>query len=208
MKKLHSFKNMKKLICITGMDGIGKSTLINMLASQINSCYIANIWDLLDSQVKGLPFRTKKDLDNYICDLTPDSRFLFLAHALKYSTDVALSTNKKIILLDSYYFKYMATELALGAEITLVMEVVQRFPKPHLVVELKLPMDEIIKRKTKFSRYECGLAEVADKLSFIKFQEKVKEKWQEISIKNFHTLNAIESKEMLVGKILNLIAIT
>lgn len=197
---------MKKLICITGMDGIGKSTLISILANQFNSCYVANIWDLLDSPVKGLPFKSKKDLDNYICDLTPDSRFLFLAHALKYSTDKALSTKKEVILLDSYYYKYMATELALGAEVILVNKVVERFPKPHLVVELKLPMDEIIKRKTKFSRYECGLVENADLKSFVNFQEKVKGKWQEILIENLETLDAIESKDMLATKILKLIA--
>jgi len=64
---------MKKLICITGIDGIGKSTLIKNLSVQLNSCYIANIWDLLESKVQGLPFKSKKEIDNFLCALSPDS---------------------------------------------------------------------------------------------------------------------------------------
>jgi thymidylate kinase len=105
----------KKIICITGMDGTGKSTLIKGLKEHLDSCYVATIWDLMASPVKGLPFKSKQEIDNFLCELSPDSRLLFLAHAMKYAIDKALLSSVNNILIDSYYYKYFASELALGA---------------------------------------------------------------------------------------------
>src|SRR5688572_30154606 len=127
---------MNRLICITGMDGSGKSTLIKNLAAEIESAVVSNIWDIMDGGVENVPFGTKKEVDAYLCALTPDSRLLFLAHLLKFSYDKAMRTNAKFILLNGYYYRYFATELALGANENLVNALMNEFPKPDLVIRI------------------------------------------------------------------------
>lgn len=195
----------QKLIVITGADGTGKSTLIDLLKEKLNSYYIATIWDLLFSSVKGLPFKSKLELDNFLCDLTPDSRFLFLSHALKYSTDMALQSGKEVIVLDSYFYKYQAAELALGADKELVGKVVDSFVKPDIVFEMRLPLAVVTERKNEFSRYECGRADNGNLDDFIEFQQKALKIWDEYKIENHYILDALVDKEKLVEKILELI---
>ena len=145
---------MKKLFCITGMDGVGKSTLINRLTTEFSSCFVSDIWDLMKSPTKSIPFKSKKDVDDFLCTLTPDSRLLFLAHALKYSIDTALSSENEIIIVNAYYYKYFASEIALGANQELAKSLQNCFSKPDVIIELVLPVKEIVKRKSSFSRYE------------------------------------------------------
>jgi len=126
-------------------------------------------------------------------------------HALKYSIDMAFESNKEIILMDSYHYKYIATELALNANPGLVKNVEKSFPVPDLVIELVLPMEEITERKNKFSRYECGLSVIANKESFKIFQKQVIKEWQNFKIKNHYQLDASKSEDKLVNEAAQLI---
>lgn len=195
----------QKLIVITGADGTGKSTLIDILKDKLGSCYVATIWDLLFSSVKGLPFKSKLELDSFLCALTSDSRFLFLSHALKYSTDKALASDEEFIILDSYFYKYQATELVLGADKELVEKVVSSYIKPDIVFEMRLPLAVVTERKHKFSRYECGLVDNGNLDDFLEFQQKVLKIWDEYKIENHYILDALMDKHKLVDKIVELI---
>lgn len=197
--------SMKKLVCITGMDGTGKSTLIGLLATAYPQAHIANIWDLLDSGEQSLPFKSKRDIDAFLCALTPDSRLLFLTHALKYSVDVAFASQKKLVIANAYFYKYFATELALGAEPKLVRALQESFPEPDLVVELALPLKEAAGRKTILSRYECGLANPPNTASFLAFQEKASAEWAGFDSPNWHPLDARQSPQALFEKTVSLI---
>ncbi|MBN1182876.1 MAG: hypothetical protein JXB49_11350 [Bacteroidales bacterium] len=190
---------MKKTICITGMDGTGKSTLIKSLAALYPSCYIATIWDLMTSQNKGIPFNSKKDIDDFLCGLTPDSRLLFLAHAMKYSIDKALESYCEVVIIDSYYYKYFAMEKALGANVRLIESLIESFPIPDIVLELVLPIDVAFERKTKFSNYECGL--FTDVSHFKSFQAKVFEAWEMYDRDgNWHMINARKNPDEVLAE--------
>ncbi|MEL7530538.1 MAG: hypothetical protein AAFN10_04480 [Bacteroidota bacterium] len=197
---------MKKLICITGGDGVGKSTLVDALVQQLPDVYEADIWDLLKSPTESLPFQSKHQIDDFLCALTPDSRLLFLAHALMWSIDTAMASEKSTILLNSYYYKYFATELALGADPALVHALGERFPQPALVIHLDLALREAVKRKKVLSRYECGLSQEPSPDSFLAFQSKALAQWQTFDQRGWHHLDARLSPQALQTASLNIIA--
>jgi len=167
---------MKKLLCITGSDGSGKTTLIDALCERMGTAVHSHIWKLL-SKGQGLPFRSKTDIDNFLCGLTPDSRLLFLAHALKYAVDTDLDSGADPVILNGYYYKYFASELALGASPALVQDLISSFPVPDKVFYLDYPLKDAAGRKPAFSRYECGLSVQPDMQSFLAFQEKCLAEW-------------------------------
>ena len=134
---------MPKLICITGIDGAGKNTLIELLTNKLESVTVASIWDILDGENSKVPFKSKKEIDNYLCELSPNSRLLFLAHALKFSIDCALNSDKKFVILNAYIYKYIATELALGADKALVHFLLENFPTPDQTFFIDIGIKDI-----------------------------------------------------------------
>lgn len=181
------------------MDGVGKSTLVDALVQKIPASKAANIWDLLDSPIQSLPFKSKHQIDDFLCALTPDSRLLFLSHALTYSVDKALEGEAECIILNSYYYKYFATEYALGANIELVKALSTLFPAPDLVIKLELPVAESLLRKKVLSRYECGLVSKPDSISFSTFQNKATNAWDLFDPRDWIKLDARKSPTELLN---------
>jgi thymidylate kinase len=92
---------------------------------------------------------------------------------MKYAIDKAMESEKTTILIDSYYYKYFACERVLGADDKLIKTILPAFPQPDIVIELTLPLNEVLNRKKLFSRYECGLSDKPGSESFIVFKKKV-----------------------------------
>ena len=197
--------NKARLISITGMDGVGKSTLIESLAAKIPDSRLADIWDLLASPISSLPFQNKRQIDNFLCALTPDSRLLFLAHALTWSIDTAMQSEAKTILFNGYYYKYFASELALGANLPLVSCLAARFPKPDLVIRLELDIAEAVNRKQVLSRYECGLAKKPSLEVFIDHQKQILKQWEHFSSERWQVLDASKSPDTILAEATELI---
>ena len=196
---------MNNIFCITGLDGTGKSTLIKKLGEEFPFAYISNIWDLFYASENTSLFKSKKEIDNYICSLTPDSRTLFLMHALKFSIDKAIDSKSKMIIADSYFYKYLASERALGANKELINSLKQIFPIPELIIELRLPAKIASERKSRFSRYECGLSKTPTISDFIMFQEKAKAEWGSICDNNTIVINSESGSEDVFLKVKQLI---
>ena len=193
-----------QLICITGADGTGKSTLVHALAEKFPQAYVANIWDLLEEH-HDLLFRSKRDIDQYLCALTPDARLLFLAHALKYSADKALRSGATTIFFNAYYYKYFATELALGASASLVKNLEAEFPRPHKVVRLLLDPKAAASRKQHFSRYECGAVAIPSAETFIRFQQQAAVAWKTFDTSGWKEVDASLSPELVLAHTLTFI---
>jgi thymidylate kinase len=194
----------QKLFCITGADGTGKSTVVKAISEKYPDAYVANIWDLLDDQQDVL-FRSKRDIDGYLCALTSDSRLLFLAHALQYSTEKATKSGAGVILLNAYWYKYFATELSLGANPELVTDIAGSFPTPDKVMRLSVPVTVAADRKTHFSKYECGATGANGREDFIRFQESVLPHWNQFALPESRVVDASQPIEHVVAETLSLL---
>jgi len=192
----------KQIICITGIDGSGKSTLVKALNEYFPTVYVAEIWDLLRMPDSGLHFRSKQDIDNFLCTLTPDSRMLFLIHALKYSSDKAMQSDADLVILNAYYYKYITTELALGADKELALNLIKSFRVPNMVFQLNLEIEVAAKRKQKFSRYECGLVENPQINDFIQHQQKTQRYWKIFLKKNWYQIDAKQTPKTIFNEII------
>lgn len=192
------------IICITGSDGSGKSTLITHLVNTLTNVIEVTIWDAFNNKEVAL-FSSKKDIDHYLCLLSPDARLLFLAHALQYAIDTAVNAGKEIILLNAYYYKYFASEAVLGANKALIKTLASTFPVPDITLFLSLPLAVSASRKKQLSRYECGCRETT-KENFIDFQEKAVIAFDLYKQPDWIVLNAMDSPELLKEKTLKIIA--
>ncbi|MFC4636052.1 dTMP kinase [Dokdonia ponticola] len=192
------------IICITGPDGSGKSTLVSHLVATLPNAIEVTVWDALNNGDVAL-FSSKKDIDQYLCLLSPDARLLFLAHALKYATDKALDSGKELIILNAYYYKYFASEAVLGANEGLIHTLASAFPTPDRTIFLSLSPAISAVRKNQLSRYECGCKEATVE-NFIDFQKKATLAFEAYIQPDWFVLNTEESLEVIKDKTLKIIA--
>ncbi len=187
-----------QLICVTGADGSGKSTLIEKLTHQFPNAVECNIWAAFSNPDIHL-FTSKLDIDDYLCALTPNSRALFLAHAICFSIEKAKQTQAKHILINAYFYKYFSSELCLGADEKLITNLISFFPKVDKTIFLKLSPEEVVLRKTNYSRYECGCKQ-ATQAEFITFQNRCAPILEKFIQPHWLLLNAEENPEVLCEK--------
>lgn len=188
-----------KIVCITGMDGTGKSTLIRSLVQDFPNVPAATVWDAFTRGDSGLQFTSKQAIDDYLCRQSPEARLLFLAHAMKHALDMALMTSPVMLFVNGYFYKYFASELALGVQAQLVKALAEVFPTPDLVLHLELPVHLAAARKIRRSRYECGLHQTPSQESFTAFQQKVKPWWESFKTRDWRRLDATKSPEDLAA---------
>jgi dTMP kinase len=192
------------IICVTGPDGSGKSTLVTHLVDELSNAIEVTIWDALNNKEVTL-FSSKRDVDHYLCLLSPDARVLFLAHALKYAIDKALNSGIETIILNAYYYKYFASEVVLGANTELIKTLASTFPVPDMTLFLSLSPEMSASRKKHLSRYECGCREATSE-NFTNFQKKANLVFKSYIQPEWFVLDAEDSPEVLKEKTLKIIA--
>lgn len=170
------------LICVTGPDGSGKTTQIGKIAERIErkgkrKAVAVTIWDLLlDPATKGkIPFRSPGEVDSYLEVLHPTSRALFLYHCFHQALELAKRRKPDVLLINSYWYKYFATEVAHGGDPERLEHLAQIFPEPDLTFYLKVDPEEAFRRKAHLSGYETGFANPKTKEAFVAFQKKAHE---------------------------------
>lgn len=198
------FNSTKKLICITGPDGSGKTTVLNALLEKYKGYRECSIWDALEHPDSNL-FASKLDVDNYLSSLTTDARVFFLAHALRYSIDLGMQADEDVLLLNGYYYKYFVSEAANGAESELLEYIKSTFPKPELVVYLDVPVEITTNRKKRFSRYECGGVEMPDASKFEEFQKRCAIEWTKEIQASWKVVDATSQVNEVVERVIEII---
>lgn len=191
-------KTIDPIICISGTDGTGKSTLVAALARALPGSRPVSIWDMMaEPKIRGA-FGSKAGLNAVLATLGPDARSLFCATALKEALE---RSGRGVRIVDSHWYKFMATELALGADPALAGTMARLFPRPALTLQLALnPRIAAERKQGQYTAYECGLTAPTFE-SFVKFQSRTVELVRQLTKEDGHrvvTLDATLPAEVLL----------
>ncbi|MFI9411497.1 dTMP kinase [Nocardia gamkensis] len=165
----------KRLICLAGGDGSGKTTQVARIAAEFeaqgHSVAAVTIWDaFLDPKVSSkLPWGSPAEIYGYLQLLTPLSRAHFLFHAMQLSLDLAAERGADIVLANAYWYKYYATEVAHGGDPAVLRSLAAGFPEPDRTFYLAVRPQDALSRKRLRSDYESGYG---DEESFLAFQQR------------------------------------
>lgn len=166
---------------ITGPDGSGKSTLLNFLKRKVDDIVFLSIdpSDLYPIPgVVSMDWATKVHPKKVICNYKPLTRSAFYIKTFAILLEYYIQPNlDKNILIDSYWYRYCAKEISFFGKVAEpLLTFCSCLPKPDLVIELDVSLEEAFKRKkgglSAFETYhqEGGLS------SFVKFQMDVADK--------------------------------
>jgi len=200
-----------KLICVTGPDGSGKTTQIGKLAERLErrgkkKIAAVTIWDmLLDPATRGkLPFRSPTEVDGVLQVLHTMPRTLFLYHCFAEALEMAKERHADICLINSYWYKYYATEVAHGGNAERIRRIADDvFDEPTLTFYLRITPEEAFNRKATLSGYETGFANPRSQEAFIAFQNKAHAALNEMAAqRRWIEMDGKESIEALTDMIL------
>lgn len=167
------------VICVAGGDGSGKTTQIARLTAYFSerghNAVPVTIWDAFaDPTVASkLPFDRPSDVYGYLKLLGPVSRTHFLFHALHLALERASDRNPDVLLLNAYWYKYFATEVAHGGDPALLRQLAAGFPEPDFTFYLSVDPEEAMARKAHPSDYEYGYAR--DAQAMLAFQRRARD---------------------------------
>ncbi len=199
-----------KLICVSGPDGSGKTTQITKLAERLVrrgklKVVAVTIWDLLldPASKHKVAFRSPAEVDAYLEILHPTARALFLYHCFFQALVQARKREPDLCLVNAYWYKYYATEVAHGGDPETLRRVAEIFPEPALTFCLKVDPEEAFRRKERLSGYETGFANPRTKEAFVAFQTRAQQALEELAkSRGWVELNGRESMDSLTDAIL------
>ncbi len=147
-----------KIISITGLDGSGKSTQAKLLQKKFPNSRIVSVWDIIKRPEfqSWTIYRQTPDVENYVTNLHPVSRSMFIFHAFNEAYQKAVQSGVAYLIMDGNWHKYWAIEQAMGAPAKLGKFIQSLYPVPDFSFYLELEIDEIVKRKKVISVYEGG----------------------------------------------------
>jgi thymidylate kinase len=203
--------NSPKLICVTGPDGSGKTTQITKLAERLERrgkkrVVAVTIWDLLlDPSSKGkISFKSPVEVDAYLEILHPTSRALFLYHCFYQALELAKKRAPDVCLLNAYWYKYYATEVAHGGDSEPLLRLADIFPEPEITFYLKIDPEEAFRRKVRLSGYETGFSQPRSREAFVAFQHKAHRTLERLAQeREWRLLNGREPIDALTDTLLN-----
>lgn len=156
-----------RIIAITGADGSGKSTQIELLKTKLRAMSglrveFASIWDSMSAFHHVSQRDLAVVLDGFLLEFSSQARTYFLASVLRNSLDRIDSHSTDLLIFDGYIYKYWASEMAYGVDSKLWEVLAKQFPRPDQIFHLHVSLEECAQRKKKWSAYESGFGRFAE----------------------------------------------
>ncbi|MHB8471807.1 MAG: hypothetical protein ACYDC8_02925 [Gammaproteobacteria bacterium] len=168
-----------ELICVTGMDGSGKSTVVDTLLHELTITHglIAteiSVWDSIKNTSRGAHClqQPRDELDGYLSLLCPEARMLFVLHLLSEAFAMARQSGINVGVINAHWYKYYASVLVQGGAEDRLLPIMGLLPSPNLTFFLDVPAKTTALRKSSFSGFETGYSETRDTRAFEMFQTK------------------------------------
>lgn len=159
------------LITIEGIDGVGKTTHVKMLAKYLRGkgYEVEQLREPTDGfwgkKIKNLTKRGRNVKPEEECQWFIKDRM----EDVKNNINPALK-NAKIVIMDRYYYSTMAYQGALGLDVNKIRKENEKFaPKPDLVIILDVPPEVGLARITNNRKEKLNYFETLD------YQNKVRE---------------------------------
>ncbi|MGZ3790152.1 MAG: hypothetical protein ACXVKO_01060 [Bacteriovorax sp.] len=168
-----------ELITLIGADASGKDTQISRLKSHFlnenKKVQVITIWDSL-LEFSEIPDKkmVRAVVETFLLKFEPDARSLFLMSCLKNSFS-KLDPSNDVVLLNGFFHKYWASEMAYGVESAFWERNREIFSRSGRSFYLKAPLSTCLGRKTEWSSYEQGKGKFQSKesLGLFEFQKKL-----------------------------------
>jgi hypothetical protein len=182
------------IFCVTGIDGCGKSTHLQLLADRLAATgggrtAPLSVWEIAHSpRYQVHPFiADRAAVHRYLGTLHRGPRLLFVLHGLLESLELAgevapppnpaapslIATPPSLILANGYWHKYVFTEHLHGEDLDWLRLLCRRFPVPRRTVLLDLSPEAAFERKPGITPYECGF-QPPGRDTFVAFQARLR----------------------------------
>lgn len=174
---------MSSVIAIFGNDGAGKSTLVRCMLQQLaengTRTRLIDKWDVLQAQRHpNCASFLKDDLPSLrvaISRMPALPRLLFLFWCISAAMENMWHGNPDVILLDGYWMKHAAAEIAMGQDEALVLSLAGAMAEPDLQIYLDIDPGTAFSRKQGWlTPYECGCDQTLAPSAFLRHQAAVR----------------------------------
>jgi thymidylate kinase len=174
------------LLVIAGTDGSGKSTVLRMVHERLvrsgRPAHRRDKWDIFDHAAHPacqFLHGPLAELRSCISAMPVPARATFLFWTFHMTMRPELLVGPEWTLVDSYWYKHAASEMIYGAPSSLIRELSAPLPEPDKVYLLDVPPEEAWRRKERAGLvdvvpYECGMAPLLDRDSFVAHQSKLR----------------------------------
>ena len=170
------------IVALAGADGVGKTTIVSRVVERLiesgHSARAIRRWDIVDNPAYPATRFIKRDirdLRNCVAAMPPIPRLMFLLWTMHMSLAPYLADRESsIIVVDGYWMKHAASEIAYGVEADYVAALTDRMPRADITFLLEVPLDQLYERKRNdLVPYECAMDPQCSRDNFIVHQNKI-----------------------------------
>jgi len=170
------------IVAIDGPDGAGKSTHVELLRGWLErrgvNCTVVSKWDVLEAEqhreARFLRGTDRAELTACVAEMPLPARSLFIMW-LYAETAARAARVPGVVLLDGFWMKHAAAELAYGADRGLIDAIVGGLGEVDAVLYLDVSPEEALRRKRgALTPYECGLDASRDTAKFLARQAAIR----------------------------------
>ena len=171
------------IVAICGNDGAGKSKNIAGLKAYLLARSLpfdsVDKWDILDSRMHSTCSFISTQLNPLrvqISEMPSPARMLFLMWSISITADRIRHASNKVILLDGYWMKHAAAEIAMGGSSAAIRTVAGLLPVPDITIFLDIdPLVALERKRGDLTPYECACDPSLSENSFLRHQGSVAE---------------------------------